>query len=101
MIEADPPSVAADLRRGKEVKNHSVGKGCDARLFDTLGYETCLPDMSALSNFVSLHPYFKVHRGRSDPGRSAWPGGGAGKVERASRAPQFGVVRDPVRCQKD
>ena len=60
MIEADPPSVAADLRRGKEVKNHSVGKGCDARLFDTLGYETCLPDMSALSNFVSLHPLTDV-----------------------------------------
>jgi hypothetical protein len=60
-------------RRGKEVKNHSVGKGCEARSFDTLGYETYLPDMSALSNFVSLHPYFKAHRGKLKAVKAGFP----------------------------
>ena len=58
---------------GKEVKNHSVGKGCDARLFDTLGYETYFPDMSALSNFVSFHPYFKVHPGKLEAVKAGFP----------------------------
>ena len=60
-------------QRGKEVRNYSVGKGCDVRLFDTLGYETYFPDMSALSNFVSLHPYFKVHPGKLEAVKAGFP----------------------------
>jgi hypothetical protein len=29
--------------------------------------------MSALSNFVSLHPYFKVHPGKLEPVKAAFP----------------------------
>jgi hypothetical protein len=81
-VRSDPPSLKASSyargfgvtrRRGKEVKNHSVGKGCEARSFDTLGYETYLPDMSALSNFVSLHPYFKAHRGKLKAVKAGFP----------------------------
>jgi quinol monooxygenase YgiN len=57
-------SAVAGLRRGKEVRCHSISKSYNARLFDTLGYETYVPSMSTLSNFVSLHPYFKVQPGK-------------------------------------
>src|SRR5438876_6385705 len=68
---SDPPSLKATARQ--EVRNHSVGKGCDVRLFDTLGYETYFPDMSALSNFVSFHPYFKVHPGKLEAVKAGFP----------------------------
>jgi hypothetical protein len=55
------------------VRNHGVGKDCDARLFDTLGYETYVPDMSALSNFVSFHPYFKVHPRKLETVKAGFP----------------------------
>lgn len=55
------------------MRNHSVGKGCNARLFDTLGYETYVPSMSALSNFVSLHPYLKVHPGKLEAVKAGFP----------------------------
>jgi hypothetical protein len=42
-------------------------------LFDTLGYEAYLPDMSALSNFVSLHPYFKAHPGKLETVKAGFP----------------------------
>jgi len=32
-----------------------------------------LSDMSALSNFVSLHPYFKVHSGKLDAVKAGFP----------------------------
>jgi quinol monooxygenase YgiN len=55
------------------VRNYSVGKGCNARLFDTLGYATYGSSMSALADFVSLHPYFKVHPGKLDAFKAALP----------------------------
>jgi hypothetical protein len=55
------------------VRNHGVGKDCDARLFDTLGYATYVPDMSALSNFVSFHPYFKVHPRKLETVKAGFP----------------------------
>ena len=42
-------------------------------MFDTLGYETYFPDMSALSNFVSFHPYFKVHPGKLEAVKAGFP----------------------------
>jgi len=41
-----------------------------------------------------------THHGRSHPGRSAWPGDGAGEVEKASRPPQSGVVCDRVKLRR-
>ena len=42
-------------------------------MFDTLGCETYVPSMSALSNFVSLHPYFKVHPGKLETVKAGFP----------------------------
>jgi len=53
--------------------NTDVVPSAMPRLFDTLGYETYLPDMSALSNFVSLHPHFKVHPGKLDLVKAGFP----------------------------
>ena len=37
---------------------------CCANRFDTFAGEEYVPNMSVLSNFVSLHPYFKAHPGK-------------------------------------
>ena len=55
------------------MRRHSISKGLQCRLFDTLGCETYVPSMSALSNFVSLHPYFKVHPGKLETVKAGFP----------------------------
>jgi len=37
------------------------------------GASMYVPNMSALSNFVSLHPYFKVHPGKLDAIKAMLP----------------------------
>jgi quinol monooxygenase YgiN len=39
-------------------------------MFAREGY---VPDMSALSNFVSIHPYFKVHPGKLETAKAGLP----------------------------
>src|SRR5438874_822377 len=62
--------------QGSEVSSQSSRT---VRQFPALGY---FANMSSPSNFVSLHPYFKVH---------------PGEVEKAPRPSQSGVVRDRVK----
>ena len=44
-----------------------------SQTIDTFAFETYATDMSALSNFVSLHPYFKVHPGKLDLVKAGFP----------------------------
>jgi quinol monooxygenase YgiN len=43
------------------------------RLFDTFASEAYAVKMNPLSNFVSLHPYFKVHPGKLEAFKTSLP----------------------------
>ena len=42
-------------------------------MFDRFARDGYLADMSAISNFVSLHPYFKVHPGKLETVKAGFP----------------------------
>jgi quinol monooxygenase YgiN len=85
----------------EKVEVTSLAKVATPRLFDTLGYETYVPSMSTLSNFVSLHPYFKVHPGKLEAVKAGFPGFvEKTAIEKKNLFYSFSINGDEIFCRE-
>ena len=57
----------------QQTTRDNSGRVSVAQSIDTIVSEAYAPSMSVLSNFVSLHPYFKVHPGKLDAVKAGFP----------------------------
>lgn len=99
-LELESRKSKGDAKFGRHDGNQSGRDGCGYRL-DELSGAMQVRRMKPISNFVSLHPYFKVHPGKMEAFKAGFPAF-AEKTAREEKNLfyEFSVNGDEVFCRE-